>query len=145
MEKPITLTVTSAQTRAEIRDTITAGDSDAYPLSITFSDLTAITGTVRFRFVHGDDYWDRDATVAANVASLMLEPAFYAAPGTELWVSFEDSNLYTLLHVYFRDIRVPSGNVEAATSQPYPAWVAALEDRLASIESRLDELEGDVT
>ena len=128
MEKPITLTVTSTQTRAEIRDTITAGDSDAYPLSITFSDLAAITGTVRFRFVRGDDYWDRDATVAANVASLMLEPAFYAATGTELWVSFEDSNLYTPLHVYFRDIRVPGGNVEVETSQPYPAWAADMRD-----------------
>lgn len=142
MEKPITLTVTSAQTRAEIRDTITAGDSDAYPLSIIFSDLTAITGTVRFRFVRGDDYWDRDATVAGNVASLMLEPAFYAATGTELWVSFEDANLYTPLHVYFRDIRVPSGNVEAATSQTYPEWVAevaeAEADRVEAESARYD-------
>lgn len=133
MEKPITLTVLSTQTRAEIRDTITAGDSDAYPLSITFSDLTAITGTVRFRFVRGDDYWDRDATVAGNVASLMLEPAFYAATGTELWVSFEDSNLYTPLHVYFRDIRVPGGNVEAATSQTYPEWAAEMRELDVSI------------
>ena len=93
MEKPITLTVLSTQTRAEIRDTITAGDSSAYPLAITFSDLTAITGTVRFRFVRGDAYWDRDATVADNVASLMLEPDFYSAEPN--WVSFEDSNLYT--------------------------------------------------
>ena len=145
MEKPITLTVLSTDTRAEIRDTITAGDSSAYPLAITFSDLTAITGTVRFRFVRGDAYWDRDATVADNVASLMLEPDFYAAPGTELWVSFEDSNLYTPLHVYFRSIRVPGGNVAAETSQPYPTWAAAIEARVAALELRADEIEDRVT
>ena len=74
MNKPILLTVLSTDTLVDIRDTITAGDSDAYPLSITFSDLTAITGTVRFRFVRGDAYWDRDATIDGNTVSLMLEP-----------------------------------------------------------------------
>ena len=128
MNKPILLTVLSTDTLVDIRDTITAGDSDAYPLSITFSDLTAITGTVRFRFVRGDAYWDRDATIDGNTVSLMLEPDFYAAPGTELWLSFQESNLYTPLHVYFRNIRVPGGNVAAETSQPYPTWAADMRE-----------------
>ena len=50
MDKPILLTVLSTDTLVDIRDTITAGDSDAYPLSITFSDLTAITGNGAFPF-----------------------------------------------------------------------------------------------
>ena len=147
MEKPITLTVLSTQTRAEIRDTITAGDSSAYPLAITFSDLTAITGTVRFRFVRGDAYWDRDATVADNVASLMLEPGLlrgtrHGAVGVvRRQVIFTRPCMCT-----FRNIRVPGGNVAAETSQPYPAWVAevaeAESDRVTA-EGLRDDAESD--
>ena len=70
VNRPITLTVLSTTKSAVVRDVMTAGDSNAYPLTITFSDVESITGAVKFHFVRRDDYqrpdYQRPDTHAIN-------------------------------------------------------------------------------
>lgn len=128
-EKPLLVTVLSTDERATVADTITAGDVAAYPLTITFSDLEELPALPRLRFVSGSQYWDRDTSdgvaVVGNAIEYTLESAFYAEPGLSLWVSFYDDYLFTPLQIAFSGIRVPTGNVQASTSETYPSWVSS--------------------
>lgn len=130
---PIDLTVLSTTRSVDARTVITAGDSDAYQLTVTFSDVESISGTCQMRFVLADGtYYDRDdsdgVTVTGNAVSYMLESAFYTAPGLVCWVQFIDSNLHTQLRIGFPKIRVTGATTEASTAESYPTWAADMRE-----------------
>lgn len=127
--KTISLSVLSTTSAINAGHVITAGDSAAYTLEITWTDITTIIGTPNVHFVLGDGtYLDRDVsdgvTLSGNVLTYVLPEQVYAVRGLTAYVQFLDSNLYTPLKVSFSGIRDCPGTVAASTAVSYPQWAS---------------------
>jgi hypothetical protein len=111
---------------------IVSGDSDAYIIVITWTDIATISGTVQLYFVLGDGtYATRDASdgvvLADNTVTYTLEEALYSVAGNlTCYVQFINSNLYTPLKLTFSGIHIPTGTTEVDSAVAYPAWAAAM-------------------
>ena len=146
--KTISLSVLSTTAAINAGHVITAGDSAAYILEITFSDVTTITGTCQLYFLKSDGtYATRDASdgvvLADNKVTYTLDSTLYNMARLTCWVQFADSNLYTPLKISFSGIRVPGGTTELVDTQTYPEWVVAVKDTQADITATTGVLLGD--
>ena len=122
--KTIAVEVPSTRKEYNIPDAISSGDTSAYTLQITFSDISSISGTCNLHFVLGDgttaDRSDSDGvTITDNVVTFLLESALYSMDRLSCWVQFLNSNVYTPLKLNFTGIRImPMGDtLEVETVQ----------------------------
>lgn len=125
--KTISASVTSFTTAINLGHTLTAGDSNAYTLEITFTDVTAISGTCQLHFTLPDGtYADRDdsdgVTIVGNKVTYLLPEEVYSQRGMICYVQFLNSNLYTPLKVTFSGIRTVPGTTPLVITQSYPTW-----------------------
>jgi len=128
----ISKSVTSSTRAINIGEVIRSGDT-AVTLEITWSDVTAITGTVNLHFVLANGtVADRDASdgvvLAGNKVTCLLESGLIATEGLlTMYVQFTDSNLFTPLKVSLSGVKLVPGGVSIPTTQVYPAWVPAIQ------------------
>ena len=123
-EKTISLSVLSTTAAINAAHVITSGDSGAYILEVTFTDLTAISGTCQLHCVRGDgqmiDITD-GVVIAGNKVTYTLDSALYAVSGLVIYMQFLNSNIYTPLKISFSGIRVlPTSGSTIAELNPYP-------------------------
>lgn len=123
-EKTISLSVLSTTTAVNAAHVITSGDSGAYILEVTFTDLAAILGTCQLHCVRGDgqmiDITD-GVVIAGNKVTYTLDSALYAVVGLVIYMQFLNSNIYTPLKISFSGIRVlPTSGSTIADLNPYP-------------------------
>lgn len=122
--KTISLSVLSTTTAINAAHVITSGDSGAYILEVTFTDISAISGTCQLHCVRGDgqmiDITD-GVVIDGNKVTYTLDGALYAVAGLVIFLQFLDSNIYTPLKIGFSGIRIlPTSDSTITDLDPYP-------------------------
>ncbi len=111
--------------------TITQGDTNAYILKITYTDITEFDGTVTLRFTFPDGtYADRENVVIdGNTITYTMDETDYSQRNVSVFVRHADSTIiHTTLKIKFSNIRALPGNAPTTEIKSYPEWAADMID-----------------
>lgn len=123
-QKTISFSILSTTAAVNVGHTITSGDSGAYTLEITFTDITAISGSCQLHCVrgNGDVINITDGVVInGNKVTYTLNAALYEVQNLVIYMQFLNSNIYTPLKISFSGIRIlPTSDSTITDLDPYP-------------------------